>query len=248
MPVHPGVFLAADRELSDEGRIRAAALWAGELVTVSGIAAAWWHGLWSAPPSTVELTVPKRRCPRARAGIRLRRRDLDEVDRVGVRDLWVTSVPLTVLEAAVALGERGPELVDRALQRRVGFAALHRAHCRNLSRRGATETGKLLVVAADRAASAAERKLVALLRGAGIGGWWQHHWVGGYELDFAFPDRRVAIEVDGWAWHTDVKAFRNDRQRQNRLVLAGWTVLRFTWHDLAQRAEAVVAEVRAALS
>jgi very-short-patch-repair endonuclease len=57
----------------------------------------------------------------------------------------------------------------------------------------------------------------------------------------------VAVEVDGWAWHTDPERFRRDRQRQNALVLAGWTVLRFTWHDLTHRPTEMIAEVRAAL-
>jgi very-short-patch-repair endonuclease len=244
VPVHPAVFLASDRELTDEGRVRAAALWAGEPVTLSGIVAAWWHGLWPDPPSTVELTVPVRRCLRARTGTRVRRRDLCDVDRVGLRGLWVTGVPLTVLEAAVALGERGSEMLDRSLQSRVRFATLHRAQCRNVGRRGALAAGRLLAATADRAASAAERKLIALLRGAGIGGWELHHRVGGYELDLAFADHWLAVEVDGWAWHSDVGAFRNDRQRQNSLVLAGWTILRFTWHDLTQRPGEVVAEIR----
>lgn len=248
VPLHPGVFLTADRELTDEGRVRAAVLWAGEPVTLSAIAAAWWHGLWLDPPSIVELTVPASRYPRARAGIRLRRRDLVDADRVGVRDLWVTSVPLTVLEAAVALGERGSELLDRALQGRVRFDALHRAHSRNLGSRRAAAAGRLLVAAADRAASAAERRLLALLRAADVGGWRQHYRIDGYELDLAFADHRVAVEVDGWAWHSDARAFRNDRQRQNSLVLAGWTVLRFTWHDLSQRPERVITEIQAALS
>lgn len=248
LPMYPRVYLAADRDLTHEARVRAAALWAGAPVTLSGIAAAWWHGLWAEPPSIVELTVPGSRCPRACPGIRVRRRDLDAADRVGIRDLWVTGVPLTVLEAAVALGEQGSDLLDRALQRRVWFDALHRAQSRNLGRRGAAAAGRLLVAAADRAASAAERKLIAVLRGAGITGWRQQHLVGGYELDLAFLDHRVAVEVDGWAWHSDVAAFRNDRQRQNSLVLAGWTVLRFTWHDLTERPGSVVAEIRAALT
>jgi very-short-patch-repair endonuclease len=41
--------------------------------------------------------------------------------------------------------------------------------------------------------------------------------------------------------------FRRDRQRQNAVVLAGWTVLRFTWHDLTQRPNEVIAEIRLAL-
>lgn len=246
--IHPRVYLMATRELTDEVRVRAAALWAGEPATVSGLAAAWWHGLWPDPPSTVDITVPVDRCLRVRPGIEVRRRELTHADRVGIRDLWVTALPLTVLEAAVALGERGSDLLDRAVQRRVSLEALRRAHSRNLGRRGSAAAGRLLVAAADRAASAAERELKALLRAERIAGWVAHYRLGGYEIDFAFPEHRVAVEVDGWAFHQDAQVFRTDRQRQNSLVLAGWTLLRFTWHDLTQRPGQVATDVRAALA
>lgn len=48
-------------------------------------------------------------------------------------------------------------------------------------------------------------------------------------------DRLLAIEVDGWAWHSDVDRFAHDRRRRNALMLAGWTVSRFTWQDLTAR-------------
>jgi len=156
-------------------------------------------------------------------------------------------LPLTVLEAAVALGERGSELVDRALQRRVRFENLHRAQSRNAGRRGSTTAGRLLHAAVDRAASTAERKLITVLRAANLGGWVQHHRVCGYEVDFALPDHQLAIEIDGWAWHHDQARFCRDRQRQNTLVLAGWTVLRFTWHDLTRQPDRVVHEIRAGM-
>lgn len=66
-------------------------------------------------------------------------------------------------------------------------------------------------------------------------------------LDLAFPRERVVIEVDGWAYHRDVNAFRRDRSRQNALVLAGWTVVRVTWHDLVDRPEQVLAWILATL-
>jgi Transcriptional regulator, AbiEi antitoxin len=66
--VQPRVYLAADRELTDEARVRAAMLWVGEPATLSGIAAAWWHRLLPDSPSTVELTVPASRSVRARRG------------------------------------------------------------------------------------------------------------------------------------------------------------------------------------
>lgn len=160
----------------------------------------------------------------------------------------MTALPLTVLETAVTLGERGSQLMDRALQRFVSLEALHRAYGRNLGRRGSAAAGRLLAAAADRAASAAERELIALLRAARLTGWVQHYRLGDDEVDLAFPEYRVAVEVDGWAWHHDADTFRRDRERQNRMVLAGLTVLRFTWHDLTQCPDKVVTDIRVALT
>jgi very-short-patch-repair endonuclease len=73
------------------------------------------------------------------------------------------------------------------------------------------------------------------------------HPVGPYRIDLAFPSAKVAVEVDGWAWHIDAERFRNDRRKGNALVGAGWDLLRFTWHDLTQEPARVVAEIRRAL-
>jgi very-short-patch-repair endonuclease len=69
---------------------------------------------------------------------------------------------------------------------------------------------------------------------------------GRWTIDIAFPEAEVAVEVDGWAWHVDVDRFRTDRHKGNALARAGWTVLRFTWHDPVNRPGYVVAEIRAA--
>ena len=45
--------------------------------------------------------------------------------------------------------------------------------------------------------------------------------------DLAFVAERVALEYDGRVAHGDAR-FAQDRARQNALVAAGWTVLRFT--------------------
>lgn len=74
------------------------------------------------------------------------------------------------------------------------------------------------------------------------------HPVGPVHLDVAFVRERIALEVDGWAWHWDVGRFRADRRRQNELVVRGWTVLRFTWHDLHDHQDRVLAEIKAALA
>lgn len=148
----------------------------------------------------------------------------------------------------MALGPAGSTLLDRALQRRVRFGTVARAHSRNLGRRGSPAASALLTAAADRAASHAERLLVKLLREAGIAGWVLGYAYRDHDIDVAFPAQRLAIEVDGWAWHVSPDRFVRDRQRQNTLVNAGWRVLRFSWHDLTGRPAEVLAEIRDALA
>jgi very-short-patch-repair endonuclease len=102
----------------------------------------------------------------------------------------------------------------------------------------------LLAAVRPGAHSTAERLLHQVLDRAGLTGWRPQYAIavpsGRVIVDVAFPDRRVAVEVDGWAWHTDPERFQRDRNRQNELVTAGWTVLRFTWLDLTERPDAVL--------
>jgi very-short-patch-repair endonuclease len=58
----------------------------------------------------------------------------------------------------------------------------------------------------------------------------------------------VAVEVDGRAWHVDVERFRADHRKGNALSMAGWTLLRFTWHDLDGDPAGVLAEILAVLA
>ncbi len=177
--------------------------------------------------------------------MKARRRDLSSRDVVERDGLRVTALPLTVVEAAVRRGG-GPKLMDTALQRHVELAQLWRAHLRNKGRHGSPAARRLLRAAQDGARSEAERLLVKLLRDAGFTGWKTNHPVGGYKVDVAFLPAKVAIEVDGWAFHTDSEVFQIDRNRQNVIALLGWKVLRFTWLDLTAYPRRVIAEISAA--
>lgn len=50
--------------------------------------------------------------------------------------------------------------------------------------------------------------------------------------DLVDERRRVVVEADSFAWHGSRSALRRDCRRYNDLVLAGWTVLRFSWEDV----------------
>jgi very-short-patch-repair endonuclease len=112
-----------------------------------------------------------------------------------------------------------------------------------VANREATTAGRI-----GRCAIEAERLLVKLLRDNDMTGWKTNHPVGGYKVDVAFPKQKVAIETDGWAFHTNQEDFQNDRERQNKIMLLGWQVLRFTWLDLTEYPQRVLAVIRSATS
>jgi len=63
-------------------------------------------------------------------------------------------------------------------------------------------------------------------------------------VDFAFPEMKYAIEVDGYESHAGLREFRHDRVRQNELVDLGWTVHRFTWNEVDRLSSRVADRVR----
>jgi len=69
-----------------------------------------------------------------------------------------------------------------------------------------------------------------------------------YVLDVAFLELCFAIEVDGWAFHSDRDRFVRDRIRKRALVAEGWTIVEVTWDDLLQRPEQVLDEIRRTLA
>lgn len=50
---------------------------------------------------------------------------------------------------------------------------------------------------------------------------------GRYRIDFADIHTLIGIEIDGHKFHSDKKAFVNDRHRQRVLEQAGWRLIRF---------------------
>lgn len=50
-----------------------------------------------------------------------------------------------------------------------------------------------------------------------------------YRLDFAWPDRRLYLEGNGFGWHALASDLDNDATRQNELVAHGWTPIEITW-------------------
>jgi very-short-patch-repair endonuclease len=68
--------------------------------------------------------------------------------------------------------------------------------------------------------------------------------MGEFDVDFLWPERRLAVEVDGWDTHRTRSAFESDRARDLKLKLIGYDVVRFTWRQLTDDPSGVAAALR----
>ena len=243
LPVHPRVYRDRAHPPSDAARVWAAVLWAGEGAVLSGVAAEWWHRPVGALTGPVTVTVPRRRSPRPRPDVEVRRRDLPAADRMSLRGLAVTAPALTALEAAVESGVSGARFHDRAVRAGLDVDEVSRAYSRGLGCAGSASMRTLLVGAAERSDSVARRLLVRRLRTARLVGWRTAHPVPGLGPAVAFPQVRIAIQVEGWAGHLDSDRRGADAWRRSVASRSGWTVLRYSWQDLTSRPAVVVAEI-----
>ena len=69
------------------------------------------------------------------------------------------------------------------------------------------------------------------------------HPVGKYRLDFAIPNKRIAIELDGHEYHKTKYQRTHDAKRDRWLYGQGWHVLRFTGTEIHQDLDRCIDEI-----
>ncbi|MBI4900220.1 MAG: DUF559 domain-containing protein [Actinobacteria bacterium] len=243
----PGVYAAAG--LSEDLAVRAAtvALWNPDAV-VTGRAAArltFWPDL-----SVTDIHVARQARPPRGVGYRFEERTIAPEHIAELRGLRITAPALTAVDL---VDELGGDAIDTCLRSRAArLEDLWSAFAAHPSRPGNAARRRMLLDSRDEPWSAAERLSHRLLRAAHITGWKANHRVvisgSCYFIDIAFRRERLAVEIDGRLHEDDRRLFESDRYRQNQLVAAGWTVLRFTWAMLVSEPDYVVSTIRAELA
>jgi very-short-patch-repair endonuclease len=236
----------------------AARLWLACLATngVLGFAtAAHLWGMVDDRPPAIHIVLPSGATGRGPRGVRTHRTHLP-VGAVARRDgLPVCERTWALLDYLPALPPgAAARLLDRGIQQ--GWLAPGDLTTRVREfpgRTGNVALRRLAALTTDGAASALERRFHQLLRRAAVRGWRANAavWHEGELIavvDVAFMELRLAVELDGMAYHVDPARFQRDRERQNRLVALGWTVVRFTWADVTQRPDTVIATLRRIMS
>ena len=240
-----------------EQQLMGGCLWGGDGACASHRAAATLLRLDGAGPDVAEITVEgKRRSPFSGLIVH-RRSDWLDCDRSHVGVIPTTDVTRTLIDLGSVVSVEGLELaLDAALRRRM--TSVRRVSWRieqsgAVGRKGAARLAKLLEVRAESRSleSALEVKFARVLRRSDLPPPVPQHevLVDGRpiaRIDFAYPDARLAIEIDGYEFHQGRARWQHDLTRRSRLATLGWRVLHFTASDLREPA-AVVAAISAAL-
>lgn len=82
--------------------------------------------------------------------------------------------------------------------------------------------------------SEAERRLLDLIRSAGLPAPRANAAVGRWSVDLHWPAQRLVVEVDGFAYHGGRAAFERDRRKDADLQAAGLRVARLSWRQITQ--------------
>lgn len=247
--VERGVYRAAAAPPHDLAPTMAAALSSGG--RSSHRTALHLYGAYALPPRP-EL-VGDRSCKYA-GPAQLYRKDLSgfrTVRRLGIPTLDLRGALVTAAE--VLSEDELAEVVALTVSKRmINPARLIGELGDTRGRRGAGTLRHALGGYIDAAAeeSTLERRVRRLLQDAGLPAPIAQYRVrvGGttYRLDHAWPAEKVALESDGFEFHSSRASFDADRRRRNRLELAGWLVLNATHRDV-ERPHDLVAVVAQAL-
>ena len=236
-----------------------AALCAAEALALAGKRACLSHetaalalGVELLDPAASRITVPRNRSRLTIPGWVVVRSDVPAAELEAVDGHPVTGALRTILDLARVLTTQDAVVAaDSALRQELIEPRDIATTLERVRGRGAAALRAVGTLADPLSGSVLETLVRLLLVTAGLAPVTQYVVRDGAQfvarVDFAWPAVRLAVEADGFAYHSDRAAYRRDRERLNQLERLGWRVLRFTWEDVHQRPEHVIALVQECL-
>jgi len=255
--VHRGVFAVGHARLTQNGRFMAAVLACGPDAWASHYCSGVLHELGLGARRLIDVTAHGAR-GRTLPGIRthsaatLTAADIDRIDNIPC-----TTLARTLLDIAEDATQRDVErALDHAEQaRRLDMRAIDDVLERASGRRGAAVLRAVLAehrIGSTPTRNVLEGTFLRICRDIGAPPDAVNHWIAfpqgsGAEADFLWRAQRLIVEADGRDPHTTRRAFESDRRRDQRLMLLGWRVVRFTWRQVMFEPDAVARTMRGLL-
>jgi very-short-patch-repair endonuclease len=252
--LQPGLFALPESAPHWRTRI-AAALHERAGVASHATALALWD-LIEHPPGPVHVTVDLSKSARGSAGVIVHRSAGIAAERRRVGSLSVTSVERSLVDT---WGRPAP--LRRADVRSTVIAAVRRRLCVprelriELDRRprlpGRAELARLTELLADGCQSELEIwGCLNVLRAPGMPPFVQQRRITvgreSFMLDAAYEDVKLAVEMDGAAWHGSRQQRERDIRRDALLATVGWQTLRFGFARMTTAPLACRRDIRAA--
>ncbi|WP_040337363.1 hypothetical protein [Candidatus Blastococcus massiliensis] len=246
-----GVYVHRDVPVTHLLRAEAALLRLPGAVVTGRSAAALWGVELAGPEDDVELTLPPGTHMVRVVGLHTRRAALPATDVRRRHGLLVSSPAATAIRLASVLSpDSAVAAVDQLIA--TGVVDLETVRRRAAVGHGpGSARGRRVVALADGLAESPQETRVRLTIGRSrlpppVAQFRVlHHGRFVARVDFAWPDRKVALEYDG-LWHAEPGRFARDRRRLNALREAGWSVVFVTAADLREPA-ALLARIARAL-
>jgi very-short-patch-repair endonuclease len=212
-----------------------------------------WRLLRGAAPRPIHVTVPGGNRRLKQDGIVFHRsRRLTESERTAVDGIPTTTLERALVDAAGLLGSREIEDAVATAEREglINADQLATLPDRYPRRAGMAMLRKLIQEPKARhfTRSEAERRCLQLLQAGGLPRPHSNVPVGPYELDLFWPEAGVAIEIDGYAYHSSRTRFEGDRRKDAWLRARGIEVIRLTWRQITRDATATAVLVGQALA
>jgi predicted transcriptional regulator of viral defense system len=256
--VHRAVVAVGRSGLTPRGRIAAAVLACPPGTAASHRTVAALLDLRIRPRPWIDVTVPGSTA-RRRDGFRIHSgATLTAADVTVIDNIPCTTLARTLLDVAEDATRREVERAcDQAdTQRLLDMRAIDAVLARADGRRGASLLRSVLAehrVGTTLTRSELEERFLAIARDVGLPPDAVNFWIGfvegdGAEADFIWHRQRLIVEVDGRDVHTTRRAFETDRRRDQRLMLLGFRVVRFTWRQVVFDERHVAATLRGLLS
>jgi hypothetical protein len=250
LSVQPSVFRMAGAPETWHQGLHAAVLATGGIASHRSAAELW--GLIR-PAGYVELSVTPDHNPRVRPPAIVHRiKDLRADLAVEREGMLVTDPVRTIIDLGLVLPVWSiRDALSKGLTSKLYTITQAKALREALGRQGRNGTGmageliEARLLTGDLEESGLEARFNDLVARYGLPRptlqhevWWNGRHIG--RVDAAYPELKLAIEVDGYEAHSSPEQFQRDRTRQNELVALGWTVLRFTRHDITRAPVSVV--------
>lgn len=244
--VHAGVYRAAGSASSLEQRALAACLASGpEAFASHATAGALWGITVAKGEPSIEVTVRSNRRPHHQGVVVHRSRLIRPVDWTRRGPVPVATAARTLLDLAAKMSEPDlEEAVDEAFRKGLLVPRRLLSFLRDPALERAAGSGILRSLASDRLAggipeSVLESRMLATLRDFALPSPTRQLEVREQgrvvRFDLAYPDQRLAIELDGRAPHWGKSRWQSDHDRHNVTEIAAWRTLRFTWSDVTER-------------